>query len=106
MLVLLIDTFRGEIDSLLRSYDKDPVPGDLLGVRMDEDANICFNENDDGLNLLHRLLLDMIYREGYVLRVCGIMLGCRSDLVTRIHEDALTRLSLRHRTPDSGEGLW
>ena len=107
MLLLIINVLRSEIDILLRLYvtDSDITCSSTTVLAVIPYAN--FEQHGDNLNLLNRLVLDMIYRENYAARTCGTMLGCSDDVVTRICEEGLTRLSDgRSRRRAEKEGVY
>lgn len=85
LLELAINVLRDEINDLLRYCD--------LTAKTDTQSHSEPGERDLGpdrhLPLVHRLVLVMIYRQGYVAHTCGAMLGCRDDVVDRIHRDGL-----------------
>lgn len=111
LLELIINVLRDEVNDLLRGY--------CLTSQTDTQSHRHPAERDLGrgghyLSLVHRLVLVMIYRQGYVAHTCGAMLGCRDDVVDRIHFEALQYMRSEnidaaednlHLTPTNPSGI-
>ena len=89
-----IQVFRLSINDLLRPYEELARLNTQAPTTWDRpSAPPTLKSNGDHLNLLHRLVLVMIFREGYVIRACGLMLGCRDSVVEVLRDEGLTRLN-------------
>jgi hypothetical protein len=99
LLQLIINLRKDEIEDLLRSYEGRDKGVDCNRAPFDGSASPQFERRRCYLSLLHRLVLVMIYREGYATHVCGAMLGCLDHVVEMIHNDGLTILSAEKGPP-------
>jgi hypothetical protein len=90
----VIQALRREVEELIRPYEE--LARSNVGAKEALEwpevlSSLELRANQ--LNLLHRLVLVMIFREGYVVRACGLMLGCRDSVVQILQDEGLTRLS-------------
>jgi hypothetical protein len=98
LMELIINVLRDEIADLLRCYGS---TAQTCPRRHCQPPEQGLGLGGHHLSLVHRLVLLMIYRQGYVAHTCGAMLGCRDDVVDRIHHDGL--LYMRGENIDTPE---
>jgi hypothetical protein len=93
LLELIINVLRDEVKDLLRCYSF-AAQTNPRSHRQPTEQHL--GHRGHHLSILHRLVLVMIYRQGYVTHTCGAMLGCRDDVVGRIHLEGLLRMRGEH----------
>lgn len=95
LLTAAIQHFRHEIRDLLRPYEQVAEAKTAWdSIWSDAGTAPSLELRGDHLNLLHRLVLTMIFREGYVVRACGLMLGCHDTIVHVLRDEGLTRINV------------
>ncbi len=94
LLTAAIRHFRCEIRELLRPYEQVAEANTKWNSIWSNGVTApCLELRRDHLNLLHRLVLIMLFREGYVVRACGLMLGCHDTIIHILRDEGLARIN-------------
>ncbi len=87
LLVLAISVFRSELDALLQPYLAIAAPKTESSITGPPLPRRDIATGGDGVTLLHRLLMVMIFRDGYAIRECSLMLKSRDAVIEAVRSE-------------------